>query len=150
MSDPIDLEPASGIEPVPDDRPLMPPTLPVRLAAVADVHLPAAMEMETPLDQFYCGILGLVRIWPIEPWRQVVFAAENHHLVFDLAPLPIGHESLIAVGIELDSLPAVTQRLIEDEIEFDWTRDLSTGPPFLRLRDPAGNWITIRQRDLLT
>ena len=143
MSDaePIELEPSTGTPLRPDlRRPMFEPPL-VRVVAVSDVHLPAAIGREAELEAFYVGVLGFML--PREQDGSLAFAAENVSLVFDLGEPPVSYENLVPTMIEVPSLRALRQALIEREIGFETNHGLMPATEFVLLRDPAGNGLAI-------
>jgi hypothetical protein len=140
--DPLELEPADGFEQPDDRRPKMDEPLPVRLVAIADVRLPALLELERKHDEFYCGLLKMVRD---EPRSQRIYRTDNHRIVFELFEHLIERTECRPLNVEIDSLSSLQASLIEQKIEFELVRDITLGIQSLALRDPSGNWLQIAQ-----
>ncbi|HQY88413.1 MAG TPA: hypothetical protein PK402_07125 [Tepidisphaeraceae bacterium] len=147
MSDPIELEPATGIRPRADLRKPIPEPLPVRLVAIEDVHLPAAAGREVQLDEFYVGLLGLKRA----PDRDgmLVYHAENVDLVFDVLEPPIDRAKLTPTPFEVDWIELIIQRLLELEVPYERMRGVMPGHEYVLLVDPAGNWVSLMQHQII-
>jgi hypothetical protein len=137
---PIELEGSSGIEPVPDRRARMDEPLPVRLVAIADVTLPVIAGLEVDLDRFYVGLLEFVRDGDL---RQLVYHADNFALRFVVRELLPERGEYRPVQIEVQSLFAAEQKLMEAKIEYVRQRTLLPGEESLALLDPAGNWVEL-------
>src|SRR5258706_16249789 len=111
MSDlPIELEAPRGIQPEPDSGARMDEPLPVRLVAIADVTLPAIAGLEVELDRFYAGMLQFVRDSDL---RQLVYHADNFAIRFVVAELLPERGEYRPVRIEVQSLLAAEQKLME-------------------------------------
>jgi hypothetical protein len=134
------LEESAGFEPKPDRLPKMPEPLPVRISAVADVRLPALVELEREHDAFYCELLKMVRD---EPRTQRIYRADNHCVVFELTDEPIQQKECRPLLVEIDSLGELERKLLEREIEYERIRSLSPGMESLMMRDPSGNWVEV-------
>ena len=139
----MELEDA-GIAFIPpkDGRPRLPEPPPIRLVTVDDAHLPARAGVERQLDEFYCGLLRLERDHLCE---FPVYRSENFRIIFDVLEPPIHRESLRALAVEVPSVGAIEQKLIDGEIDFTRQRGLLAGQDRLVLLDPAGNWIEIAE-----
>jgi hypothetical protein len=147
-SEPIELEPATGIRPRPDRRPRVPEPLPVWLVAVADVRLPGGTGQEVALDRFYNLFLGLQRsVDPVEGF--LVYHADNFDLIFKLDEMPIEHDTLTPTRIDVPSLFDLSVLLRDNRIEFHRTRSLLNMMPQLVVQDPAGNWLAVGERRLV-
>ncbi|WP_428938541.1 VOC family protein [Fontivita pretiosa] len=141
----LELEQAAAqFKPVVDRRRPMPEPPPVWLVAVEDVHAPAAAGLETQLDEFYIGLLRFERQQVITD--QIVYKAENVRLCIDVVEPPVHRLDLRPIGIEVPSLAALEQQLAERQIEYEWQKGLTPGSHTLLLRDPAGNWVQIGER----
>jgi hypothetical protein len=128
--------------PQPDRRARIPEPPPVRLLTIDDAHLPAAAGAEVRLDEFYVGLLAFER----QPDSEFpVYRAENYRLVFDVAEPPLSRDDFRPLRIEVPSLQAAEQRLIESEVEYTRQRGLAPGSESLALLDPAGNWLEITE-----
>ena len=148
--DPIQLEESSGLhKPVADDRPLIPEPPPVRLIAIDDVHLPAANGLERELVQFYVGMLRFVRKATEEAEGLVIFHAENQRLCFDVLEPPITRESIRPIGIEVVQLDDIEHRLLDEQTPHTRQVGLLPGDDSILLQDPAGNWITLVQLNIV-
>lgn len=136
------LEPASGaFKPVADRRPRVPEPLPVRLVTVADAHLPAAAGLERQLDAFYVGLFGFERDTRGGNEEHIAYRADNFTLHFDVLEPPVRRVDLRPLVVELPSLAALQEKLIDAEQEYERRRGLLPGEVSLVLLDPAGNWV---------
>lgn len=138
----MDLEaPNFDFKPARDPRRHMPEPPPVRLVAVADVHLPAAAGVEAPLDDFYTVLLPFER--EAHDQGHVIYKAENYRLIFDIHEPPLSRDELRPTEILIRSLSVFRQQLIDREIEHEWQKGLTAGTHHILLQDPAGNWLAI-------
>jgi hypothetical protein len=144
----MELEPSSGT-PIPaiDLRPLIPPPLPVRVVAVEDVKLPAPAGAERKLEQFYAGLLGFERD-PREP-NELIFRAENVRLRFEILEPPITRDSMRMLGLEVPALSALEPKLLDLQLEYVRQRGLLPGQDAIVFQDPAGNWLSVSEIQLL-
>ena len=115
---------------------------------MADVHLPAAVGRETELNAFYVDVLQFLRQRGVG--EELAFAAENFWLYFDLIEPPLERDSINPTNIEVPSLPSLRQKLNELEIEYEWVKSLLPGEYTISLQDPAGNWLAISERHVLS
>jgi hypothetical protein len=143
MSDPIELEPSAGKTLAPDARRLMPEPPPVRVLAVADVHLPTATGVQNELDAFYVDLLGFERVTLADDVP--TYRAENFALVFDVQEPPVNRDGLIATMIQVPSLSMLRTELDAREIPFESVRGLTPGHHHFMIKDPAGNWIAVSE-----
>ncbi len=139
---PFELEPASGIQPVADDRPRMDEPLPVRLLTVADATLPTQTGLETKLDAFYVTLLGFARDTTD---AEISYRAENFRLHFRSHESLIVREDFRALQIEIKSLQEAEHKLHEAQIEYVRQCSLTPGVERLVLKDPAGNWLELME-----
>ena len=139
------VEAASGAIPAADRRPHIPQPLPVRLVAVEDVRLTAKPEFSEELDAFYVELLGFERE---HMQTHNIYHAENLSLHIHLID-ELPERDLRPLGIEVESLADIAQRLNEREIEFELQKGLLPGQRTVLLQDPAGNWVAISQAPLL-
>ena len=147
QADVIDVLEAPAISPrKPDTRPRIPEPPPVKLVTVADATLLTGAGREVALDGFYVGLLGFLRVPPLE---RLIYRAENFDLVFDVLEPPVLRESLRPLGVEVPSLAAVEHELLERQIEFIRQRGLLPGHNNLLLQDPAGNWVALTETRLI-
>jgi hypothetical protein len=137
----MELEPAATeFKPVVDRRPRVPEPLPVRLIAVADVRLPAAAGLEGKLDAFYAGLFGFERT--TDPAGEAVaYRADNFTVRVDVQEPPVKRIDLRPLAVEVPSLGALEEKLIEAEAEYERRRGLLPGEATIVLLDPAGNWV---------
>lgn len=143
MSEPdrIELEPSTNTPLRPDlRRPMFEPP-PVRVIAVNDVHLPAAIGRERELTTFYVDVLHFVA--PESGVSPLAFAAENVSLVFDLAEPPVDRENLAPTMLEVLSLRNLRETLLEREIAYETMHGLMPGTEHVIVRDPGGNLLAI-------
>src|SRR5262245_11191678 len=98
----------------------MPEPPPVWLVAIEDVRAPADAGLEVQLDEFYTGLLRFDRDLSVE--AQIVYKAENLRLLLDVIEPPVQRDDFRPIAIEVPSLSALEQQLIEREIEFQWQR----------------------------
>jgi len=138
----VELE-QSRIEfkPVRDRRRHMPEPPPVRLVAVADVHMPSAAGWETQLDDFYVKLFRFEREGAAS--GHLTYKSENFRLYFDVLEPPIHRDDFRPIGIEVPILSVIEQQLIEHELEYERLKGLSPGQQTLLLQDPAGNWLQV-------
>ncbi|MFI5382425.1 MAG: VOC family protein [Tepidisphaerales bacterium] len=139
---PIELAEATGFGLPEDERPKMPEPLPVRLVAVADVYLPAQAELEKQHDDFYCGLLKMVRD---EPRDHRIYRADNHRVVFHLCEGLIPRDACRVLGVEIDSLAQVEAGLVEREIAYQRLRGITPGIESIFVQDPSGNWLEVSE-----
>ena len=140
---PIELEEATGIEPVTDKRPRMDEPLPVRIVAIEDMTLPAVAGLEPDLDRFYVGLFEFAR----DPdARQLIYHADNFALRFVIHETPPQRGEYRPVQIVVQSLGVAEHKLIEAKLEYVRQRTLTPGEESLVLLDPAGNWVEIVER----
>src|SRR5436190_23597378 len=140
----MELEPASGVfRPIVDRRPRVPEPLPVKLVAVADARLPAAAGAERQLDAFYVGLFAFERQLDDagEPAEAIAYRADNFTLHFDVHEPPLRRIDLRPLCVEVPSLAALEEKLIEAEQEYERRRGLLPGERSIVLLDPAGNWV---------
>lgn len=143
--EPLELAPAIRFRPHVDRRPRVPEPLPVKLVAVADMHLLAAAGLERKLDAFYVGLLGFERK-PDESDRHaadatISYRADNFTLHLAVREPPVRRCDLRPLGVEVPSLAALEAKLIEAEQEHERHRGLLPGERSIVLLDPAGNWV---------
>lgn len=144
----MELEPSSGnFQPVIDRRPLVPEPLPVRLVAVQDVELPAPSGSERELVEFYVDLLQFER--DADDIDSLVLHAENVRLRFAVFEPPMSREQLRTLGIEVFSLAETERKLIDCQIPYTRQRGIMPGQETLSLQDPAGNWLSITEIQLL-
>lgn len=136
------LEPASGeFKPVVDRRPRVPEPLPVRLITVADARLPSAAGLERQLDAFYVGLLQFERDTRGGDDHPIAYRADNFTLHFDVQEPPVRRADLRPLAVEVPSLAALEDKLIQAEQVYERRRGLLPGEVSLVLLDPAGNWV---------
>jgi len=141
----IELEDSQyPVTPNNDRRPHIPEPPPVRLVAVADVHLLAAVGRELELDFFYVDLLHFAR--EVSEEDVLVYRSGNFRLIFDILKPPITRDEIRPTGILVPSLSIIQQQLIDREIEFEWHRGIAPGLQQIVLQDPARNWVSIGER----
>jgi hypothetical protein len=143
--EPLERAPATRFAPVVDRRLRVPEPLPVKLVAVADVRLLSAAGLERKLDAFYVGLFRFERA-PDESDRHaadatISYRAENFTLHLAVQEPPVRRSDLRALGVEVPSLAALEEKLIEAEQEYERQRGLLPGERSIVLIDPAGNWV---------
>ena len=140
-TDRIELEPSTNTPLRPDlRRPMFEPP-PVRVIAVSDVHLPAALGREAELASFYLDVL---RFAPANrAGAALSFAAENVSVVFDLAEPPVDRDNLAPTMLEVLSLQGLRDALLTREIGYEMMHGLMPGTAHLLVRDPGGNLLAI-------
>ena len=144
----MELEPTTGdFKPIVDRRPLIPEPLPVRVVAIDDVELPATCGLEKELEAFYAGLLGFER--DASDVDSLVLRAENVRLRFAVFEPPMARDYLPTLGIEIVSLAEAEAKLSAAEIPYVRQRGLTPGQESLSLRDPAGNWLSLTELQLL-
>jgi hypothetical protein len=136
------VEPTGTFKPRIDRRPRMEEPLPVKLVTVDDATLLTGAGLERALDAFYVGLLGFVRTG--SP-HDLIYRAENFNLHFRVEEPPVRRETLRALGVEVLSLAATEQKLIDAEIEYTWQKGLMPGHQSIALLDPAGNWLQLTE-----
>jgi len=137
----FELEEVSGeFTPQRDRRVRIPEPLPVKLVAVADVRLPAPVNVEAQLDAFYVKMWGFERV-PGAAER--TYRSENFLLSFEIVEGIVARESLRPLGVEVQSLSEAEKKIIDAEIEYTRQRGLTPGEMTLLLLDPAGNWVEL-------
>ena len=142
----MELAPSTNFTPTKDDRPVMPPPLPVMLVTIEDARLTAAAGLECELDAFYVGLLQFEREAKDEG---IVYKAENFKLFIEVEEGPVLRDDMRMLGVVVKSLPDLMRKFREVEIEFSRERGLTAGDERLVLLDPAGNWLRIMQSKLI-
>ncbi len=146
-SHPIELEPSVDRGPIEsgiDRRRRMEEPLPVRLIAINHVELDAPASVSDELDNFYLEFLEFVRGSSRDGGDfDRVYDAENFQLRFRFFEDLIQRGDYRPTLIEVQSLAAAEQKLIEREWEYARQKALSVGQQSLLLQDPAGNWIEL-------
>lgn len=135
----MELEKSANIKPTVDSLPALPELPEVHVVAVEDVTLQARAGIETELDAFYVGVIGLVRLED-----QLAYRADNVRICFDVVEPPVLRDSYRSIGLWVMSLETLAKELNDREIEFTYTRDGNAAEAIL-LRDPAGNWMQIAE-----
>src|SRR3954463_14727759 len=136
------IEPTGDFRVRPDRRPRMEEPLPVKLVTVDDAALLTAAGLERALDAFYVGLLGFVRTG--SP-HDLSYRAENFDLHFRVEEPPVRRDTLRALGVEVQSLATIEQRLIDGQIEYTWQKGLMPGHQSIAVLDPAGNWLELTE-----
>jgi hypothetical protein len=136
------IEPTGPFKPRIDRRPRMEEPLPVKLVTVDDATLLTGAGLERALDAFYVGLLGFARTG--SP-HDLIYRAENFDLHFRVEEPPVRRDTLRALGVEVQSLAATEQKLIDEEIEYAWQKGLQPGHQSISLIDPAGNWLELTE-----
>ncbi len=135
-------EPGEEFQPERDPRPHIPEPPPVRLVAIADVHLTTPAGLEKPLDAFYGALLRFQR--DDEAGAGVIaYHAERHRAVFKIVEIAPPREDYRPMQLETPHFAELVQGLVDQEIPFEWQRGVAPGVEALLLRDPAGNWIMV-------
>lgn len=142
----MELAPSTNFTPTKDDRPVMPPPLPVMLLTIEDARLAAAAGLERELDAFYVGLLQFERE---TKEAGIVYKAENFRLWIEVQEGPVLRDDMRMLGVVVKSLPDLMRKFREAEIEFSRERGLTAGDERLVLLDPAGNWLRIMQSKLI-
>lgn len=132
-------ESTTEFKPVADTRPVIPPPLPVRLVAIDDVAAAAAAGMEAKLDDFYVKMLEFER----DSSEPLAYRADNFRLRFQVVESLSVRDDMRPIGIEVQSLRDVEQKLIDRELEYTRQRGLLANDTNLLLLDPVGNWVAI-------
>jgi catechol 2,3-dioxygenase-like lactoylglutathione lyase family enzyme len=125
-----------------DRRPRMEEPLPVKLVTVDDATLLTAAGVERALDAFYVGLLDFVRTG--SP-HDLTYRADNFNLHFRVGEPPVHRDTLRALGVEVQSLAATEQKLIDAQIEYTWQKGLQPGHQSIAVLDPAGNWLELTE-----
>jgi hypothetical protein len=137
----MELEPVDNPpELTADKRPKLYEPLPVRLVAIEDCRLTAPAGLERDLDDFYVGLLGFERDLDLPG---LVYRAENCRLRFDVTERPQPRQDCRALGIAVDSMPLILQRLEDLKIEYIRQRGITPGMDSLLFPDPAGNPVEV-------
>ncbi len=139
LAEPIELSESANASVTVDDLPRMVEPPPVKLVTVQDAKLLAGAGSEPQLDAFYVDMLKFDR----DPQLPLAYRAANFAIVFQVDEPPIQHESMRAIGIEVQSLSIARQQLIDREIDHTLQRGLLPGHLSILLQDPAGNWIEL-------
>ena len=148
--EPLEIEPSQGkFAKVDDARPQIEKPLPVRLVAVEDVKLITEAGLEKPLEAFYVELFGFERAMCEKIGDALVLRAENFSIHFEVIEPPFEREDLRMLGVEIESLRELERELIDRVIPFEWEKGLQPGVRAIVLRDPAGNWLQIREARLL-
>lgn len=139
----MELDPVTTtFVPAADRRPHMPEPPPVRLLTVDDARLPAPAGIEVELDKFYVDLFAFEREAGAE---FPVYRAENFRLIFDVLEPPVERDDFRPLRIEVASLQAAEQRLVDRELAYTRQRGLLPGQESLALLDPAGNWVEVNE-----
>ena len=143
----MELEPAGSVTledlrraAAQDGRPTLPEPPPVRLVAVNDVSLTAAVGMEARLDAFY---VGLLRFEKESGAASPVYAAEKFRIVFTMLPALPERDSCRPLGILVWFFQDVLEHLKATGVDYDHVHELVPGQDAVLLQDPAGNWVAI-------
>jgi hypothetical protein len=140
---PLELvEPTGDFSLRPDRRPRTEEPLPVKLVTVDDAELLTGAGLERALDAFYVELLGFVRTG--SP-HDLSYRADNFNLHFRVEEPPVRRETLRALGIEVQSLATIEQRLIDGQIEYMRQKGLQPGHQSIAVLDPAGNWLELTE-----
>ena len=151
----VELEPlapapeGSRFRAVADRRPRVPEPLPVKLLVVSDPRLPVGAGLERRLDAFYVGLLGFERrshapaAGPQAADAVISYRADNFTLHLSVQEPPVRRADLRPLGIEVPSLAALEEKLIDAEHEYERQRGLLPGEASIVLPDPAGNWLEV-------
>jgi catechol 2,3-dioxygenase-like lactoylglutathione lyase family enzyme len=140
---PLELvEPTGDFSLRPDRRPRMEEPLPVKLVTVDDAELLTSAGLERALDAFYVDLVGFVRTG--SP-HDLSYRADNFTLHFRVEEPPVRRETLRALGVEVQSLGTIEQRLIDEQIEYTWQEGLMPGHQSIAVLDPAGNWLELTE-----
>lgn len=134
---------ASAPLPGADLRAKMEEPLPVRIVAIADVVLPGLAELERASDDFYVGLLKMVRD---EPSTLRIYRTETFRVIFQLFEKLIERVECRPLQIEIPSLGEVENQLVEREYPFEHVRGIMPGLEYLELLDPSGNMIQLMER----
>jgi hypothetical protein len=138
-------DPQFKFKPQADRRLRMPEPLPIRLIAVADMHVDAAAGRERQLDAYYATLLGMQRL----AGEVIVYRAENFDLYVDVLEPPVERQDYRPVRAEVKSLAVIEMKLIEAEIEYTRRKGLVPGEEALVLQDPAGNWVELTEAKIV-
>ncbi|MEM7809300.1 MAG: hypothetical protein AAF561_14415 [Planctomycetota bacterium] len=122
-----------------DRRPRLPEPPPIRIEAVADVHLPMSAGLEVELDDFYTRLLPMVRREGEFP----AYDAEDFGIVFDVVETRPDRDELRPVLLRVRGFDVFFTMLQEQQIEFQHLRGVGPGDDAVLLRDPAGNWVQV-------
>lgn len=134
-------EPTAAVKLPPDGQPKMPEPPPVRLLAIADVHLSAWPEVEHLLVGFYVGLLKFDR--DTDDTSAVAFKAEKHRIVFGHEAVPAPRDNYRPILIETPFYDDFVHTLLDREIAFDYQRGTAAGVETVFLQDPAGYWVSV-------
>ncbi|MDB5325842.1 MAG: hypothetical protein JWM57_1411 [Phycisphaerales bacterium] len=134
-------EPTSQFKPTIDKRLPTPVPPPVRLLAIADMHLAAVAGLEKQLDEFYVGQLKFER--DTEDKAHIAYGAEKFRLVFDVIELPSTRQDYRPVMVQISHFPDFIAGLHERQIEFEWQKGVAPGTETAFLQDPAGFWVSV-------
>jgi len=135
-------EPQTPFKPVPDRRPDMPEPPPVQVVAIADISLLATTGMEHDLDAFYVGVFRFERGSDTD---RVIYLAENVAIRFRFVEGLVRRDDFVPTGLLVPSLPALRQRLVDQEILFERQQGIQSGMESVVLQDPAGNWLSVSE-----
>lgn len=130
----------------------MPEPPPVRVTAIQDVCLPTLPDRHRALDQFYVDLLKFERENPQAPGAAEtrVYRAENVRVQFQIRPFPAERDHLRTLEIEIPSLGDLETQLMDRRMEYTRVRAVGGGRDGLLLQDPAGNWVHLVEKALIT
>jgi hypothetical protein len=136
------IEPSGTFRVRLDRRRRMEEPLPVKLVTIDDAELLTGAGLERDLDAFYVDLLGFVRTG--SP-HDLSYRADNFDLHFRVEEPPVRRDTLRALGVEVQSLATVEQRLIDEQIEYAWQKGLQPGHQSIAVLDLAGNWLELSE-----
>jgi len=139
-------EPSERFEPVADRRPKVREPLPVKLVAVADMHIGATAGTRAALDAFYIGVLGFAGAGDGEVWA---YQAENFRLIVEGVEGLVERADYRPVAVIVPSLATIMERLNEREIAYEAVRGIQPGEFGVRVLDPSGNGVEVSEEVLI-
>jgi hypothetical protein len=148
----MELEQATTpFQDVDDLRPRLLAPPPVQLVAIADVSLTAVVGLESELDEFYGGLLGLQReaVPPQLAGHRLTYRSANFRLHIELAEKPVTRHTLRPLSAVVPSLIELAGRLAEAQRPFVRQRGLAPGSESISLYDPAGNLVEVTESRII-
>lgn len=116
-----------------------------RILAIDDVRLQAPLSVAAKVAAFYGELIGLERVDDADPDR-VVFRAyprSGPRLIVELAEPPAPRAARREALIQVASLAALAEQLLDRRWPFEWSRGWFFFDRRLAVPDPAGNRIEL-------
>ena len=126
-----------------DERVRLEEPLPVKLAAVEDVRLPAPRVAVEKLDALYVQILEFVAI---HGNHHPAYQADNLRIIFDHPRRELTQEDFRMVKIIVRSLAVLEAKLVDARLEYQRQKGIAPGEEMIVMQDADGNWLEIHEQ----